>query len=130
MVGVSLSFKSIIYKMTFNQGAIDCFRQSERHHYTPRIPYNCTIFGQPYRKPYSVNTCHYTRNSRQRLSTEWTPQRLRPSMPLAVQPQTIYYTSIGLVPHYGGHIPGAMFRHGKTYGRDTIDAKRCLYLDE
>ena len=38
----------------------------------------------------------------------------------------IYLKNIGLIPNYSGHIPGARFRYGATFGNDTVNAKRSL----
>ncbi|XP_055379468.1 UPF0605 protein CG18335 [Condylostylus longicornis] len=40
----------------------------------------------------------------------------------------IYYKNIGLIPNYGGHVPGAKFNFGKTFGNFTIDVKSYMHL--
>ncbi|XP_038045614.1 protein FAM166B-like [Patiria miniata] len=41
-----------------------------------------------------------------------------------LDPNLIYPTESGLVPHYTGHIPGQKFRYGTTFGHSTRNAKR------
>lgn len=48
-----------------------------------------------------------------------------PSLPC----HKIYHRNIGLIPNYGGHVPGQTFRFGQTYGTDSVDAKRWLRGD-
>ncbi|XP_017769917.1 PREDICTED: protein FAM166B [Nicrophorus vespilloides] len=72
----------------------------------------------------------FTADNRSRLGTEWTPLNfVAADPPLIIQPSTIYYRHIGQVPNYSGHIPGEIFRFGRTYGNDTKDAKRWLRGD-
>lgn len=74
--------------------------------------------------------CDFTTNYRRRQSTEWAPVSItRPDPPLQIQPSEIYHKQLGQIPNYAGHIPGAPFRFGKTYGNDTRDAKRWLRGD-
>ncbi|XP_068147788.1 CIMIP2 protein GA14893 [Drosophila tropicalis] len=40
----------------------------------------------------------------------------------------IYHNDSGMSPGYAGHVPGAMYKYGRTYGRTTFDAKRWLCL--
>ncbi|KAL6258365.1 hypothetical protein P5V15_010318 [Pogonomyrmex californicus] len=49
--------------------------------------------------------------------------------PLCVQSTEIYYKNIGMIPNYLGHIPGAKFRCGKTFGADTRNVKKWLRKD-
>jgi len=43
--------------------------------------------------------------------------------------QTIYHGCEGMVPLYGGHVPGEQFRYGKTYGTSTRNAKRAIQTE-
>ncbi|XP_029157763.1 UPF0605 protein GA14893-like [Nylanderia fulva] len=52
-----------------------------------------------------------------------------PDPPLLIHPSEIYHKHVGMIPNYVGHIPGAIFRCGKTFGTDTIDAKKWLQGD-
>ncbi|KAH8263957.1 hypothetical protein KR038_010347 [Drosophila bunnanda] len=38
----------------------------------------------------------------------------------------VYHTTDGMVPSYAGHVPGEMYKFGRTYGKTTYDAKRWL----
>lgn len=38
----------------------------------------------------------------------------------------IYHRTTGMIPNYTGHVPGEMFKFGKTYGKNTINAKKEL----
>ncbi|CAH4035101.1 unnamed protein product [Pieris brassicae] len=52
-----------------------------------------------------------------------------PDPPLSINPTEIYHKHVGMLPNYAGHVPGCLFRFGKTYGNDTRDAKRWLRGD-
>ncbi|XP_018364443.1 PREDICTED: UPF0605 protein CG18335-like [Trachymyrmex cornetzi] len=52
-----------------------------------------------------------------------------PEPPLLVQSTEIYHKNVGMIPNYFGHIPGAMFRCGKTFGVDSKDVKKWLRKD-
>ncbi|XP_018328588.1 UPF0605 protein CG18335 [Agrilus planipennis] len=97
--------------------------QQDRYRYTARSPFRSAVC-QDLKSP------DFTSNYRKRLGTEWVPVTTsRPDPPLLVQPAEIYHTHVGHIPNYGGHIPGAVFRFGKTFGTDTKDAKRWLRGD-
>ncbi|KAB0802592.1 hypothetical protein PPYR_04778 [Photinus pyralis] len=94
------------------------------------VPFGYASFGQPNQAMTNSALCDFTTNYRKRLSTEWAPVSIsRPDPPLLIQPSEIYHRHIGQLPNYAGHIPGAVFRFGKTYGNDTRDAKRWLRGD-
>ncbi|XP_055908968.1 UPF0605 protein CG18335 [Eupeodes corollae] len=38
----------------------------------------------------------------------------------------IYNRAAGIVPNYGGHVPGKNLQYGKTFGNITIDARKWL----
>ncbi|KAH8280437.1 hypothetical protein KR018_007317 [Drosophila ironensis] len=40
----------------------------------------------------------------------------------------VYHTDSGLVPCYAGHVPGEMYKFGRTYAKTTHDAKRWLEI--
>ncbi|XP_034934562.1 UPF0605 protein CG18335-like [Chelonus insularis] len=72
--------------------------------------------------------CDFTSNYRIRQNTEWTPATIsRSDPPYLIQSTEIYHKHVGLIPNYLGHVPGIAFRHGKTFGADTRDAKRRLH---
>ncbi|KAG5899625.1 hypothetical protein JTB14_037283 [Gonioctena quinquepunctata] len=98
--------------------------------FTGHVPFGYAAFGQTNEKMTNSALCDFTSNYRKRLSNEWAPviiDKLVP--PLLIQPEEIYHKHIGQLPNYGGHIPGAIFRYGKTYGNDSRDAKRWLRGD-
>lgn len=67
---------------------------------------------------------------RQRAATAWIPTETREHpRPSEIMCCGIYHEHVGLIPNYGGYIPGGRFRFGSTFGRDTIDAKRWLRGD-
>ncbi|KAL0276226.1 UNVERIFIED_CONTAM: hypothetical protein PYX00_003835 [Menopon gallinae] len=94
------------------------------------VPFGYSRFGTTNDLMTNSALCDFTSNYRRRLSTEWAPVNLsRPDPPLHFQPMEIYHKHIGQVPNYCGHIPGAIFRCGKTFGEDSRDAKRWLRRD-
>ncbi|KAF5295564.1 hypothetical protein FQR65_LT10427 [Abscondita terminalis] len=94
------------------------------------VPFGYSSFGNVNKPIKNSVLCDFTTNYRKRLSTEWAPINVsRPDPPLLIQPSEIYHRHVGQVPNYTGHIPGAIFRYGKTYGSDSRDAKRWLRGD-
>ncbi|EDW08330.1 uncharacterized protein LOC6578484 [Drosophila mojavensis] len=64
-----------------------------------------------------------------RRSIEWVPIRSAGiGRSFAITNGVIYPRIIGMLPHYGGHVPGEIFKVGYTFGRSTVDAKRWLAL--
>ncbi|XP_030763013.1 UPF0605 protein CG18335 [Sitophilus oryzae] len=98
--------------------------------FTGHLPFGYAAFGKTNEAMTNSALCDFTSNYRKRLSNEWAPVEIdRPDPPVLVQPSEIYHRHIGQLPNYGGHIPGAIFRYGKTYGNDSRDAKRWLRGD-
>nr|CAI5839729.1 unnamed protein product [Callosobruchus analis] len=98
--------------------------------FTGHVPFGYASFGQTNEAMTNSALCDFTSNYRKRLSNEWAPVMIdRPDPPVLIQPSEIYHKHIGQLPNYGGHIPGAIFRYGKTYGNDSRDAKRWLRGD-
>ncbi|XP_043275423.1 UPF0605 protein CG18335-like [Venturia canescens] len=98
--------------------------------YTGHIPYGYAHFGATHSASTNSALCDFTTNYRIRQSTEWAPVTIsRPDPPILLQPTEKYHKNIGLIPNYFGHVPGANFRFGKTFGCDTKDAKRWLRGD-
>ncbi|XP_011304491.1 UPF0605 protein CG18335 [Fopius arisanus] len=98
--------------------------------YTGHIPHSHDHFGGSHKPMTNSALCEFTNNYRSRQSAEWAPVSIsRPDPPLLIQPPEIYHKHVGMMPNYLGHIPGAAFRYGKTYGSDTRDAKRWLRGD-
>ncbi|KAF5297480.1 hypothetical protein FQA39_LY12074 [Lamprigera yunnana] len=98
--------------------------------FTGAVPFGYASFGKTHQVMTNSALSDFTTNYRKRLSTEWAPVSIsRPDPPLLIQPSEIYHRHIGQIPNYGGHIPGAIFRFGKTYGNDSRDAKRWLRGD-
>ncbi|KAJ3641697.1 hypothetical protein Zmor_028179 [Zophobas morio] len=94
------------------------------------VPFGYAAFGKTNEAMTNSTLCDFTSNYRKRLSTEWAPVTIsRADPPLLIKPTEIYHKHIGQLPNYGGHIPGAIFRFGKTYGNDSRDAKRWLRGD-
>ncbi|XP_022920071.1 CIMIP2 protein CG18335-like [Onthophagus taurus] len=94
------------------------------------VPFGYASFGKTSQAMTNSSLCDFTSNYRKRLSTEWAPVSLnKPDPPLLLSPAEIYHKHVGLLPNYAGHIPGQIFRYGKTYGNDTRDAKRWLRGD-
>ncbi|XP_055609427.1 UPF0605 protein CG18335-like isoform X2 [Uranotaenia lowii] len=96
--------------------------------YTGNKPFQWPRFGEPNMQLSKKSLCDFTNNYQHRRATEWVP--IAPAGEGLCQPPSaaneIYLKNTGLVPTYEGHIPGAMFRFGKTFGNDSRDAKRCL----
>ncbi|XP_018576172.1 UPF0605 protein CG18335-like [Anoplophora glabripennis] len=98
--------------------------------FTGHVPFGYATLGKTNQQMTNSALCDFTSSYRKRLSNEWAPVQIdRPEPPLLIQPAEIYHRHIGQLPNYGGHIPGAIFRYGKTYGNDTRDAKRWLRGD-
>lgn len=98
--------------------------------FTGHVPFGYASFGKTNETMTNSALCDFTNNYRKRLSNEWAPVQIdRPEPPVLIQPSEIYHKHIGQLPNYTGHIPGAIFRYGKTYGNDSRDAKRWLRGD-
>ncbi|XP_053688774.1 UPF0605 protein GA14893-like [Sabethes cyaneus] len=96
--------------------------------YTGHKPFLWPRFGEPNVALTKKALCDFTNSYQHRRSTEWVP--IAPAGTGTCQPSAaiheIYLKNIGLVPSYKGHVPGAMFRYGKTFGNDSKNAKKCL----
>ncbi|KAI4492147.1 hypothetical protein M0802_010044 [Mischocyttarus mexicanus] len=98
--------------------------------YAGHIPYGYAHFGATNVPATNSALCDFTSNYRHRQSTEWAPVTIsKPDPPLLIQSTEIYHKHVGLLPNYLGHVPGKIFRFGKTFGADTKDAKRWLSGD-
>lgn len=98
--------------------------------FTGHVPFGYASFGKTNETMTNSALCDFTNNYRKRLSNEWAPVQIdRPEPPTLLQPSEIYHKHVGQLPNYTGHIPGAIFRYGKTYGNDSRDAKRWLRGD-
>ncbi|XP_063973989.1 CIMIP2 protein CG18335-like isoform X1 [Diachasmimorpha longicaudata] len=98
--------------------------------YTGHVPHGYEYFGGSHKPVTNSALCEFTTNYRTRQSAEWAPASIsRPDPPLLIQPAELYHKHVGMLPNYLGHIPGAAFRYGKTFGADTRDAKRWLRGD-
>lgn len=93
------------------------------------VPYGYEKYGE--RQRYTNSALYdFTSNYRRRQSTEWAPAGIsRPDPPAFDIPGEIYSHHTGLLPGYSAHVPGAMFRSGKTFTDDSRDAKRALRGD-
>lgn len=104
--------------------------QQRRYYFDPQLPRNFEEFKTPYLEYTNSFTHDFTGNHRQRQNTAWFPDSLdKPTPPLIIQSAQIYHKHLGQIPNYCGHIPGKMFRFGKTFGNDSRDAKRWLRGD-
>ncbi|XP_055631965.1 UPF0605 protein CG18335-like [Toxorhynchites rutilus septentrionalis] len=96
--------------------------------YTGHKPFLWPRFGESNIPLSKKALCDFTNSYQHRRCTEWIP--ITPAGTGTCQPTDavngIYMKNVGLIPRYMGHVPGAMFRFGKTYGNDSRDAKRCL----
>ncbi|KAG5345055.1 U605 protein, partial [Acromyrmex charruanus] len=72
---------------------------------------------------YSVAKCQKGQSVKYKITT------IYPEPPLLVKSTEIYHKNVGMIPNYFGHIPGAMFRCGKTFGVDSKDVKKWLRRD-
>lgn len=89
-----------------------------------------TRFGQSSKQLTNSALCEFTNNYHHRRSAEWCPIEMAgvgTSCPNSGQ-FVIYHRNIGIVPNYGGHVPGEAFSFGRTYGMATVDAKNWLAL--
>nr|XP_029712396.1 UPF0605 protein GA14893-like isoform X1 [Aedes albopictus]XP_029712397.1 UPF0605 protein GA14893-like isoform X1 [Aedes albopictus]XP_029712398.1 UPF0605 protein GA14893-like isoform X1 [Aedes albopictus]XP_029712399.1 UPF0605 protein GA14893-like isoform X1 [Aedes albopictus]XP_029712400.1 UPF0605 protein GA14893-like isoform X1 [Aedes albopictus]XP_029712401.1 UPF0605 protein GA14893-like isoform X1 [Aedes albopictus] len=96
--------------------------------YTGHKPFLWPRFGEANVSLTKKALCDFTNSYQHRRHTEWVP--ISPAGSGTCQPSAamneIYMKNIGLVPSYKGHVPGAMFRFGTTFGNDSKNAKRCL----
>ncbi|XP_070158788.1 CIMIP2 protein GA14893 [Polyergus mexicanus] len=100
-----------------------------RKGYASHISHDYEYFGKSIVSS-SDNLLYDFTSCRKRQSMEYEPVTVAyPDPPLLIQPSEIYHKHVGMIPNYLGHIPGAVFRYGKTFGADTIDAKRWLQGD-
>ncbi|KAJ8734281.1 hypothetical protein PYW07_014832 [Mythimna separata] len=76
-----------------------------------------------------VGTRNYYAKIGYHLEGPYMVKMLVPDPPMSINPTEIYHKHVGMLPNYAGHVPGCMFRFGKTYGNDTRDAKRWLRGD-
>nr|XP_004928645.1 UPF0605 protein CG18335 [Bombyx mori] len=98
--------------------------------FSGHVPYGFQRFGESSKKLTNSALCDFSSNYRRRQSTEWAPVNVvKPDPPLSINPTEIYHKHVGMLPNYAGHVPGCVFRFGKTYGNDTRDAKRWLRGD-
>ncbi|XP_065172664.1 CIMIP2 protein CG18335-like [Atheta coriaria] len=98
--------------------------------FSGHLPFGYSSFGKANQALTNGALCDFTSNYRKRLSTEWAPVSVsRPDPPLAIISHHVYQRHVGLLPNYGGHVPGEKFRFGNTFGNDTRDAKRWLRQD-
>ncbi|XP_037037405.1 UPF0605 protein GA14893-like [Bradysia coprophila] len=91
-------------------------------------PFAWPLFGKDHQRITNDALCDFSNNFNHHKSTEWAPivhTGVGASIPSESCHQ-IYHRNIGLLPNYGGHVPGAVFRFGQTYGADSLDAKRWL----
>ncbi|KAG5316000.1 U605 protein, partial [Acromyrmex insinuator] len=72
---------------------------------------------------YSFAKCQKGQSVKYKITT------IYPEPPLLVKSTEIYHKNVGMIPNYFGHIPGAMFRYGKTFGVDSKDVKKWLRRD-
>uniref|UniRef100_A0A336LKC9 CSON009746 protein n=1 Tax=Culicoides sonorensis TaxID=179676 RepID=A0A336LKC9_CULSO len=65
----------------------------------------------------------------QRKSFEWAPisaKGMGNSLSSVSDQCQIYYNDRGLIPGYGGHVPGIQEKYGNTFGQSSIDAKSAI----
>ncbi|XP_050457525.1 UPF0605 protein GA14893-like [Cataglyphis hispanica] len=96
--------------------------------YATLVPHTYEYFGKP------ISLCdsllYDFTNCRKGQIMEYEPVNIAcPDPPVLIQSSEIYHKHVGMIPNYFGHIPGAMFRCGKTFGADTTDAKKWLQGD-
>ncbi|XP_014291478.1 CIMIP2 protein CG18335 [Halyomorpha halys] len=98
--------------------------------FTGHVPFGYSKYGQGYAPLSNSGLCDFTNYYHTRKSNEWTPVNIIQSEPpLVVSSNEIYHKHIGMVPNYTGHVPGNIFRSGRTFGADSRDAKRWLKGD-
>ncbi|KAF5295563.1 hypothetical protein FQR65_LT10426 [Abscondita terminalis] len=98
--------------------------------FTGPVPFGYSTFGMTNKEMTNKALCDFTSNYRKRLSSEWSPVLItRPDPRISNPPAEIYLRDRGLMSNYTGHVPGAIFRFGNTYGNDSRDAKRWLRGD-
>ncbi|KAH0952040.1 hypothetical protein HN011_006996 [Eciton burchellii] len=72
----------------------------------------------------------FVKNYRKERYTQCGPVTvIYPDSPILVQPSEIYHRHVGMISNYLGHIPGAKYRSGKTFGVDTKDIKKWVQKD-
>ncbi|XP_054273011.1 uncharacterized protein LOC128993251 [Macrosteles quadrilineatus] len=93
------------------------------------LPYGYSKYGG--HQKYTNSVIHdFSSNYRRRMSPEWAPAGIsRPDPPIYDVPGEIYNKHMGLLPGYTAHVPGSMFRCGKTFTDDSRDARKALRGD-
>ncbi|XP_033642971.1 protein FAM166B-like [Asterias rubens] len=91
--------------------------------YTGFIPKARGLIGMGYPIITNCALSEFTYDPLQAVSNAEVPHRGIIKLP-RLDPNQIYPTESGLVPHYTGHIPGQKFRYGTTFGHSTCNAKR------
>ncbi|XP_071439796.1 CIMIP2 protein CG18335 [Hetaerina americana] len=102
-----------------------------KYGYTGHVPFSHGAYGKTHDSQVRSQLAEFTSNYRHRQSQEWAPAELGGlnTYPRLSAGTIIYPTHVGLIPKYGGHVPGETFRYGRTYGNATRDAKRWLRGD-
>jgi len=105
------------------------FQQPRQLSEAEGVPFGYSRYGGPTNYTNSV-LYDFTSNYRRRLSTEWAPANIsRPDPPAYHVPGQIYSQHDGLLPGYSAHVPGALYRCGRTFTDDSRDARRALRGD-
>lgn len=97
--------------------------------YTAHIPMAITRFGEHSKDLTHNALCSFSRYMHKRKRDKWccgqdltTPAIVCPPVAHFV----IYHKNHGMIPSYAGHVPGHLYKIGRTYGKTTYDAKRWL----
>ncbi|KAG5324891.1 U605 protein, partial [Pseudoatta argentina] len=101
------------------------FIRENAKRYATHIPHGYfeTSIIPSYDALYSFAKCQKGQSVKYKITT------IYPEPPLLVKSTEIYHKNVGMIPNYFGHIPGAMFRCGKTFGVDSKDVKKWLQRD-
>ncbi|XP_073987699.1 CIMIP2 protein CG18335-like isoform X2 [Rhodnius prolixus] len=93
--------------------------------YAGHVPFGYSKFGENFQNATNSALKDFSFKFNRMKSTEWAPVgTLRDQPALVSIPHHIYSEKHGLIPNYGGFVPGIQFRYGKTFGEVTRDAKK------
>ncbi|OXU28851.1 hypothetical protein TSAR_001400 [Trichomalopsis sarcophagae] len=100
--------------------------------YTGYRPYRNTHFGKTHKNMTADGLRDFTSNYLYKKRTEWAPVRVKTETKensyIPVKNHEIYKKDTALMPTYTGHVPGAKYKIGKTFGYSSKNAHH--YIEE
>ncbi|KAH8316169.1 hypothetical protein KR067_001204 [Drosophila pandora] len=97
--------------------------------YAGHIPMSVTRFGESNKVLTNRALCSFSDYMYKRKRDSWCcgQDLTRPAITCPpVHHFVVYHEDDGMVPNYAGHVPGEMYKFGRTFSKTTYDAKRWL----